>query len=47
MVKQDLRQSWMAADRKAVAPVRAAFKKPYGAKYTGAIEGLTKDRDAL
>jgi hypothetical protein len=37
----------MAADRKAAETALAVFEKPYGAKYAGAVEGLTKDRDAL
>jgi putative transposase len=37
----------MASDRKAAEPARAVFEKQYGAKYAGAVESLTKDRDAL
>jgi transposase-like protein len=47
VVKQDLRQIWMASDRKAAETALAVFEKQYGAKYAGAVEGLTKDRGAL
>jgi putative transposase len=37
----------MASDRKAAETALAVFEKKYGAKYAGAVECLTKDRDAL
>jgi transposase-like protein len=37
----------MAADRKAAGTALAVVEKPYGAKYADAVEGPTKDRDAL
>lgn len=37
----------MASDRKAAETALAVFKKKHGAKYAGAVECLTKDRDAL
>jgi transposase-like protein len=46
-VKQDLREIWMAPDLKAAERAIDVFKKKYGAKYSGAVECLTKDRDAL
>jgi putative transposase len=46
-VKQDLREIWMAPDRKAAERAFDVFEKKYGAKYSGAVECLTKDRDAL
>src|SRR3954471_10169268 len=46
-VKQDLREIWMAPDLKAAERALAVFEKKYGAKYSGAVECLTKDRDAL
>ena len=46
-VKQDLREIWMAPDLKAAERALDVFEKKYGAKYSGAVECLTKDRDAL
>jgi putative transposase len=46
-VKQDLREIWMAPDLKAAERALDVFEKKYGAKYAGAVECLTKDRDAL
>ena len=46
-VKQDLREIWMAPDLKAAERALDTFEKKYGAKYSGAVECLTKDRDAL
>jgi putative transposase len=46
-VKQDLREIWMAPDLKAAERAFDVFQKKYGAKYSGAVECLTKDRDAL
>jgi transposase-like protein len=46
-VKQDLREIWMAPDLKAAEHALGTFEKKYGAKYAGAVECLTKDRDAL
>jgi putative transposase len=46
-VKQDLREIWMAPDLKTAESALAVFEKKYGAKYAGAVECLTKDRDAL
>ena len=46
-VKQDLREIWMAPDLKAAERALDIFEKKYGAKYSGAVECLTKDRDAL
>ena len=37
----------MAEDREAAETTLAVFEKQYGAKYGGAVECLTKDRDAL
>jgi transposase-like protein len=34
-VKQDLREIWMAPDRKAAERALAVFGKKYGAKYSG------------
>ena len=46
-VKRDLREIWMAPDLKAAENALDVFEKKYGAKYSGAVECLTKDRDAL
>jgi transposase-like protein len=46
-VKQDLREIWMAPDLKAAERALDTFEKKYGAKYSGAVECLTKDRDTL
>jgi putative transposase len=46
-VKQDLREIWMAPDLKAAEHALDTFEKKYGAKYSGAVECLTKDRAAL
>jgi transposase-like protein len=46
-VKQDLREIWMAPDRKAAERALDIFENKYGAKYSGAVECLTRDRDAL
>ena len=46
-VKQDLREIWMAPDLKAAERALDVFEKKYGAKYSGAVECLTKDRNAL
>ena len=46
-VKQDLREIWMAPDLKAAETALDTFEKKYGAKYSGAVECLTKDREAL
>jgi transposase-like protein len=46
-VKQDLREIWMAPDLKAAEHALNTFEKKYGAKYSGAVECLIKDRDAL
>jgi putative transposase len=46
-VKQDLREIWMAPDLKTAQSALNTFEKKYGAKYSGAVECLTKDRDAL
>jgi putative transposase len=46
-MKQDLREIWMAPDRKAAETALTVFEKKYGAKYKDAVECLTKDRDAL
>jgi putative transposase len=46
-VKQDLREIWMAPDLKTAERALDVFEKKYGAKYSGAVECLTKDRDAL
>ncbi|EWY35782.1 transposase [Skermanella stibiiresistens SB22] len=46
-IKQDLREIWMAPDLKAAERALDTFEKKYGAKYAGAVECLTKDRDAL
>jgi putative transposase len=46
-VKQDLREIWLAPDLKAAETALDTFEKKYGAKYSGAVECLTKDRDAL
>src|SRR3954463_10518212 len=46
-VKQDLREIWMAPDLKAAERALDIFEKKYGAKYSGAVDCLTKDRDAL
>jgi putative transposase len=37
----------MTADRKAAETALAVVEKQHGAKDAGAVEGLTKDRDAL
>src|SRR4051812_11638535 len=42
-VKQDLREIWMAPDLKAAERALDIFEKKYGAKYSGAVECLTKD----
>ena len=47
VVRQDLREIWMAPDLKAAETALDVFEKKYGAKYSGAVECLTKDRDAL
>src|SRR5215207_809457 len=46
-VKQDLREIWLAPDLKTAERALDVFEKKYGAKYSGAVECLTKDRDAL
>jgi putative transposase len=46
-VKQDLREIWLAPDLKAAEKALNVFEKKYGAKYSGAVECLTKDREAL
>jgi putative transposase len=46
-VKQDLREIWIAPDLKAAETALDTFEKKYGAKYSRAVECLTKDRDAL
>jgi putative transposase len=46
-VKQDLREIWMAPDLKTAENALDVFEKKYGAKYSGAVECLTRDRDAL
>src|SRR5947209_3458801 len=46
-MKQDLREIWMAPDRKTAEKALTVFEKKYGAKYRNAVECLTKDREAL
>jgi putative transposase len=46
-VKRDLREIWLAPDLKAAQSALDTFETKYGAKYSGAVECLTKDRDAL
>jgi putative transposase len=46
-VKQDLREIWMTPDLKAAERAVNTFEQKYGAKYGGAVECLSKDRDAL
>jgi transposase-like protein len=46
-VKQDLREIWMAPDLTAAERALDTFEKKYGAKYSGAVECLTKDRETL
>src|SRR3954452_22881336 len=46
-VKQDLREIWLAPDLKAAETALDTFEKKYGAKYSGAVECLTKDRHLL
>lgn len=46
-IKQDLREIWMVPDLQAAEQVLDTFEKKYGAKYTGAVECLTRDRDSL
>src|SRR5690242_11192027 len=45
-MKQDLREIWMAPDRKTAEKALSVFEKKYGAKYKDAVECLTKDREA-
>ena len=45
-VKQDRREIWMARDLKAAERALEVLEKKSGAKYSGAVECLTKDRDA-
>ena len=46
-VKRDLREIWMAPDRKTAEAALITFEKKYTAKYAKAVEYLTKDREAL
>jgi transposase-like protein len=46
-VKRDLREIWMAPDRKTAEVALITFEKKYTAKYAKAVECLTKDRQAL
>jgi putative transposase len=46
-VKQDLREIWRAPDLKAAQSALDTFETKYGAKYSGAVACLTKDRNAL
>jgi putative transposase len=46
-MKKDLQEIWRAPDRKAAQDALDLFATKYGAKYAGAVECLTKDRDAL
>ena len=46
-VKQALREIWRAPARQAAESALDLFATKYGAKYTGAVECLTKDREAL
>ena len=46
-VKQDLREIWIAPDLKGAERAIDIFEKKYGAKYSGAVECLTKDRETL
>ena len=46
-VKRDLREIWMAPDRKTAEAALLTFEKKYTAKYAKAVECLTKDREAL
>jgi transposase-like protein len=46
-VKQSLREICRAPDRAAAEGALDTFEKKYGVKYAGAVECLTKDRDAL
>jgi transposase-like protein len=46
-MKQDLREIWMAPDRKTAEKALAVFETKYGAKYKDAVACLTKDREAL
>ena len=46
-VKRDLREIWMAPDRKTAEAALVTFEKKYAAKYAKAVECLTRDREAL
>lgn len=46
-MKQDLWEIRTAPDRKTAEAAFDVFEKKYGAKYAGAVDCLTKDRDAL
>src|SRR3954468_14007742 len=46
-MKQDLREIWMAPDRKTAEKALAVFETKYGAKDKDAVACLTKDREAL
>jgi transposase-like protein len=46
-MKKDLQEIWRAPDRKVAQDALDLFATKYGAKYAGAVECLTKDRDAL
>ena len=45
--KKDLREIWMAPDRKTAMTAIDTFSAKYGAKYPKAVACLTKDQDAL
>ena len=46
-VKQDPREIWMAPDLMTAKSALNTYEMKYGAKYSGAVECLTKDREAL